>query len=131
MNGISSQKIYGMDVGIFWKHNEPILDELEHQRMPPRSRLVYKDVSAKHNKSKGTYLAQYDLVNFYDNRKNLLKILVEFRQDLSIKKEEIIARNGLTSTKKTTIEGNKVTNLSHVSWLRNMTKRMIAGDALR
>ncbi len=131
MNGVSSQKIFGMDVGLFWKRNKPILRELENQKMPPRSRLVYKDVTAKHNKSRGTYLAQYDLVNFYDNRKNLLKILVEFRQDLSIKKEEIIARNGLSSAKKTTLEGNRVTSRGHVAWLRNMTRRMVAGDALR
>ncbi len=130
MNGISSQKIHNMDVGLFWKHNEPILKKLERQRMPPRSRLVYKDISTKHSKSKDTFLAQYDLVNFYDNRKNLLKILVEFRQDLSIKKEEIIARNG-HNAQKTTIDGSKVTSSGHIAWLRNMAKRMVAGDALR
>lgn len=120
-----------MDVGIFWKNNKPILKNLENKRMPPRSRLVYKDVSTRHNKSKDTYLAQYDLVNFYDNRKNLLKIIVEFGKDFSIKKEEIISRNGPSDTKKTTLEGKKVTSRGHIAWLRNMTRRMIAGDALR
>ncbi|MGI0086429.1 MAG: hypothetical protein ACREBI_00505 [Nitrosotalea sp.] len=120
MNGISSQKINHMDVGSFWKHNEPILEKLEHQRMPSQSRLVYKDTSTKHNKSKGIYLTQYDLVNFYGNRKNFLKIFVEFGPDLSIRKEEILVANSLSEAKRTTLEGDKVTSLGHVRWLRNM-----------
>lgn len=131
MNGISTKKIQGMDVGIFWKRNEPVLERLEHQRMPAKSRLVYKDISTKRIKSKGTCVAQYDLVNFYDNRKNLLKILVEFRKDMSIKKEQIVAQNGLSGAKKTTIDGSKVTSPGHVAWLRNMARRMVAGDSLR
>jgi len=123
MNGIISQKINHMDVGFFWKHNKPILEKLQHQKMPSQSRLVYKDVSTKHNKSNGAYLTQYDLVNFYDNRKNFLKIFVEFRPDLSIKKEEIIVGNSLSEAKKTTLEGRKVTSLGHAEWLRHMVKQ--------
>ncbi len=131
MNGITSQKISHMDVGLFWKHNEPMLRELEHKRMPPKSRLVYKDMSTRHDRSSGTYLTQYDLVNFYDNRKNLLKIYVEFGQDMSVRKEEIIVGSGLQGAKKTTLEGARVTSPGHVNWLRNMTRRMVAGDTLR
>lgn len=120
-----------MDVGSFWKHNEPMLEMLENQKMPPRSRLVYKDMSAKHNKSKGTYLAQYDLVNFYDNRKNFLKIRVEFGEDMSIKREEIYTGSDLSLARKTMLAGSNVTSRGHIAWLRNMAKRMVAGDALR
>ncbi len=131
MDGIISQKMDRVDVGLFWKRNESILEKLEHQRMPPRSRLVYKDMSTKHNKSKEVYLAQYDLVNFYDNRKNFLKIFVEFGKDMSLKKEEILAGNSFFQAKRTILRGDKVTSPGHIRWLRNMTKRMITGDALR
>lgn len=130
MNGIISQKINHMDVGFFWKHNKSILEKLQHQRMPSQSRLVYKDVSTKHDKSNGTYLTQYDLVNFYDNRKNFLKIFVEFRHDLSIKKEEILVGNSLSEAKRTTLEGNKVTSLGHIEWLRHMAKQWKSGKQL-
>lgn len=131
MNGISSQKIGHMDVGIFWKRNEPLLRELGHKLMPPKSRLVYKDVSTRHDRSHGVYLTRYDLVNFYDNRKNLLKISVEFGEDMAIRKEEISVGNGILGGKKTTIDGMRVTSPSHIRWLRNMTERMVAGDSLR
>ncbi|HJU13821.1 MAG TPA: hypothetical protein VJ792_05135 [Candidatus Nitrosotalea sp.] len=131
MNGVNSQKIGHMDVGIFWKRNAPVLRELGHKRMPPKARLVYKDVSTRHDKSHGTYLTQYDLVNFYDNRKNLLKISVEFGEDMSIRKEEISVGNDLLGAIKTTIEGMRVTSPGHIRWLQNMTERMVAGDSLR
>ncbi|MDE1862216.1 MAG: hypothetical protein KGI33_04820 [Thaumarchaeota archaeon] len=130
MNGITSRKIGSMDVGNFWKHNEPILERLERQIMPPSSRLVYKDVTTGEGKD-GTVHAQYDLVNFYDNRKNLLKIIVEFGKDHSIKKEEILAMTGRAGAKKTTLGGGSITSAGHIAWLRNMTERRMAGDALR
>lgn len=120
-----------MDLGPFWRRNELALKGLERSRMPARSRLVYKDVAVKRDKARKTYSARYDLVNFYDNRKNLLRIIVQFSKDLTIKGEEIVARNGLSGVRKTTLQGSRVTSPGHIAWLRNMTKRMAAGDALR
>jgi hypothetical protein len=131
MNGITSKTINHMDVGEFWKHNKPILEKLERQRMPFQSRMIYKDVSISHDKTTGTYMTQYDLVNFYDNRKNFLKILAEFGPDMMLDREEIVAGNSLSEATMTTISGNKVTSPGHIKWLRQMTKRLVAGDNLR
>ncbi len=131
MNGISSQKINHMDVGDFWKRNEPILEKLEQQEMPSHSRMVYKDVSVRHDKSSGKYMTQYDLVNFYDNRKNFLKIVAQFGPNMRLDKEEIMVGNSLSEAKKTTMEGNTVTNPAHIKWLYQISKQMVAGDSLR
>lgn len=131
MNGISSQKINHMDVGDFWKHNEPILEKLEHQEMPSHARMVYKDASARQDKSSGKYLTQYDLVNFYDNRKNFLKIIAQFGPNMRLDKEEILVGNSLSKAKKTIIEGSKVTNSAHIKWLCQIAKQMVIGDNLR
>ncbi len=131
MNGVSSQKINHMDVGDFWKNNEPILEKLEHQKMPSHARMVYKDSSSTHDKSDGKYTMQYDLVNFYDNRKNFLKITAKFRADMKLDKEEILVGNSLSEAKKTILEGTKVTNTGHIKWLRQIAKQLAAGDNLR
>ncbi len=131
MNGITSKKIDHMDVGEFWKHNESILEKLEHQRMPFQSRMIYKDVSTSYDKAKGTYMTQYDLVNFYDNRKNFMKILAEFGPDMMLDREEIIVGRSLSEAKKTIISGNKVTSPGHIKWLHQLAKRLMSGDNQR
>jgi hypothetical protein len=44
--------------------------------MPPKSRVLYKEISPKRDdgggNQGGTYLVHYDLVNLYDNQKNFL-----------------------------------------------------------
>lgn len=131
MNGIKSQKISHMDVGNFWKDNEPILEMLERKRMPSNSRMVYKDASSSVDKSDGRHRIQYDLVNFYDNRKQFLKILAKFGPDMSLGEEVILSGPSLSEAKKTVLDGSRVTSQGHVRWLRQIAERLVAGDVLR
>ncbi|HEY9387908.1 MAG TPA: CBS domain-containing protein [Nitrososphaeraceae archaeon] len=39
-----------------------------------------------------------------------------------IVKEEIVAGNKLSDAKKTTIDGNRITNKAHIEWLKEMSR---------
>jgi len=128
--GVSSERIDNIvDISPFWKKNESLLRELERLEMPSKSRLVYKEIASNTNSSSNNNIVtNYDLVNIYDNRKHFFGILAELSQDRSsIIREEIVAGKSLYNAKKTVVDGNRITNKSHIDWLKTMSQ----SDAFR
>jgi hypothetical protein len=119
---ITTQKVRHMELGPFWKKNASLLSELARTKMPPKSRLIFKEISTSHDKRHNADLTEYELVNIYDNRKNFLRLSVEFGPDESIRKEEILVGSKLTDGKKTVLDGSKITNKAHIDWLKDMHK---------
>lgn len=109
----------------FWKENEPLLRELEKAKLPAKSRLLCKEISNKENNldESGNRALNYDMINIYDNRKHFFSIMAEFSQDRSsIIKEEIVAGDRLSDTKKTVVDGSRITNKAHIDWLKEMSR---------
>jgi hypothetical protein len=68
-----------------------------------------------------------DMINIYDNRKHFFSIIAELTPDhSSIVKEEIVVGNKLSDAKKTTIDGNKITNKAHIEWLKEMSRSEVS-----
>jgi hypothetical protein len=121
-SGISSQQTDILNLP-FWKKNESLLKELEDSEMPSKSRLVFKEISNKQDRSNDNALISYDLVNIYDNRKNFFSILAELTPDRSsVVKVEIIAGSKLSDTKKTVVHGGRITNEAYMEWLKEMSR---------
>jgi hypothetical protein len=100
-SGISSERTHSMNLSSFWKKNEPLLREIERSEMPPKSRLVYKEITNNTHATNNHLRIYFDLVNIYNNRKNFFEIVAEIALDSSsIVKEEIIAGKELCDAKK-------------------------------
>lgn len=124
--GISSQQIDILNLP-FWKKNEPLLKELEGSEMPSKSRLIFKEISNRQDRNDGNALMSYDLVNIYDNRKNYFSIMAELTPDRSsVVKVEIFAGSRLSDTKKTVVEGSRITNEAYMEWLKEMSRNDVS-----
>lgn len=67
------------------------------------------------------------MINIYDNRKNFFSIIAELTPDhSSIVKEEIVAGNKMSDAKKTTIDGDRITNKAHIEWLKGMSRSEVS-----
>jgi hypothetical protein len=121
--GISSGQVSRIDISPFWKKNELLLGQLERSEMPPKSRLIYKEIANNTDSNNNHIITNYDLVNIYDNRKNFFGIVAELAPDRSsIIKEEIVAGSSLSDAKKTVVDGNKIINKAHIDWLKTMSQ---------
>jgi hypothetical protein len=113
----------------FWKNNESFLRQLEKAELPSATRLICQDISNTENAidRKGNATVNYDLINIYDNRKHFFSIIAELTPDhSSIVREEIVAGTKLSDAKKTTIDGNRITNKAHVEWLKEMSRSEVS-----
>jgi C-terminal processing protease CtpA/Prc len=119
-SSIKSEKVNHITLDPFWEHNQTILKQLARKNMPSKSRLIYKQISTDHNETQDSYSTYYDMINIYDNRKHFIKISAEFTKDLNIKQEEIVAGNNPSEGKKTILNGDKITNVAHREWLKEM-----------
>ena len=91
--------------------------------MPPKSRLIYKEIANNTDSNNNHVITNYDLINIYDNRKNFFGIVAELAPDRSsIIKEEIVAGSSLSDAKKTVVDGNKIINKAHIDWLKTMSQ---------
>ncbi len=109
----------------FWQKNKAMMKALESSQMPPKSRLVFKEISTKRKGSNSDHVTtSYDLINIYDNRKNFLEIKAELSDDgSSIVREEIVAaKNTLSNAKTTIIDGSKITNQAQIDWILEMSR---------
>jgi hypothetical protein len=112
----------------FWKNNQSFLRQLEKAELPSATRLICKDISTENAVDrKGNAIINYDMINIYDNRKHFFSIIAELTPDhSSIVKEEIVVGNKLSDAKKTTIDGNKITNKAHIEWLKEMSRSEVS-----
>jgi hypothetical protein len=113
----------------FWKNNQSFLRQLEKAELPSAMRLICKDISNTENAvdRKGNAIINYDMINVYDNRKHFFSIIPELTPDhSSIVKEEIVVGNKLSDAKKTTIDGNRITNKAHIEWLKGMSRSEVS-----
>jgi hypothetical protein len=109
----------------FWKNNESFLRQLEKAELPLATRLISNTENAVDRK--GNAIINYDMINIYDNRKHFLSIITELTPDhSSIVKEEIVVGNKLSNAKKTTIDGNRITNKAHIKWLKEMSRSEVS-----
>lgn len=60
---ITTQKVRRMELGPFWKKNASLLSELARTKMPPKSRLIFKEISTIHDKKHDADFTEYELVN--------------------------------------------------------------------
>jgi hypothetical protein len=63
--GISSGQVSRIDISPFWKKNELLLGQLERSEMPPKSRLIYKEIANNTDSNNNHVITNYDLVNIY------------------------------------------------------------------
>jgi hypothetical protein len=116
-------------LSIFWKNNESFLGQLEKAELPSATRLICKDISNTENAvdRNSNATINYDMINIYDNRKHFFSIIAELTPDhSSIVKEEIVAGNKLSDAKKTTIDGDRITNKAHIEWLKEMNRSNVS-----
>src|ERR671922_1239243 len=121
--GISSERVFRIDISPFWKKNESLLEELERSELPSKSRLIYKETASNTDTSNDHVITNYDLVSIYDNRKNFFGIIAEIAPDRSsIIREEIVAGSTLSDAKKTIVDGSRISNKAHINWLMTMSE---------
>ena len=123
-SGISYQLLDNFNNLPFWKNNESFVRELEKAQLPPRTRLIAKDISNTVNaKENDNLVMNYDMINIYDNRKHFFSIVAELKPDRSsVVKVEIVAGGKLSDAKKTVVDGNRITNKAYIEWLKEMSR---------
>jgi len=123
-SGISYQQLDNFNNLPFWKNNESFVRELEKAQLPPKTRLIAKDISNTVNaKENDNLVMNYDMINIYDNRKHFFSIVAELKPDRSsVVKVEIVAGGKLSDAKKTVVDGNRITNKAYIEWLKEMSR---------
>jgi hypothetical protein len=92
---VTNEKIATFELGPYWEEHRETLDKLSKRDMPPKSRMLYKEVIADKHHETNHLLIKYSIINFSHNTKNFLTINVEMTPNLVIKHEEIIFSSGL------------------------------------